>query len=285
MRRSSDASGEVYADKVAVGAVTATSQAVETATSVSTSFLNRRGVDGLLGLAFSSANQIQPVQQKTFFDTVKSSLGSPLFAVSLKDRALGTYGFGFIDSSKHSTPIVWVDTDSKRGYWGFQAIGYSVGVSTSSVTKTNIDGIVDTGTSLIYVDDSIIESYYSEIPGAELNQSAGGYIFPCSATPPDFSIIIGGSTQTVPGKYINYSLASQGQGMCFGGIQSNVQVGLTIFGTFPSKIPTSFLRILVPILASVLQSKRGALLVVHIHRLLYVTDKMMRAMLRLRTRS
>lgn len=230
MPRSSGASGEVYADQVTVGAVTATSQAVEAATSVSTSFLDRKGVDGLLGLAFSSANQVQPVQQKTFFDTVKSSLGSPLFAVSLKDGAPGAYDFGFIDSSKHSTPIVWVDVDSSRGYWGFQATGYSVGASTSSVTKTNIDGIVDTGTSLIYVDDSIVESYYSKIPGAELNQSAGGYVFPCSATPPDFSIIVGGAAQTVPGKYVNYSPVSQGQGMCFGGIQSNIHVGLTIFG-------------------------------------------------------
>lgn len=90
--------------------------------------------------------------------------------------------------------------------------------------------VVGNGTTLIYIDDSIVESYYSKIPGAELNQSAAGYIFPCSATPPDFSIFIEGATQTVPGKYINYSPTDQGSSMCFGGIQSNAYVGLTIFG-------------------------------------------------------
>ena len=51
----SGASGNVYSDKVVVGGVTATKQAVEAATSVSASFTQNVDSDGLLGLAFSSS--------------------------------------------------------------------------------------------------------------------------------------------------------------------------------------------------------------------------------------
>lgn len=92
----SGASGVVYADKVQVGAVTATKQAVEAATSVSSTFAQNTADDGLLGLAFSSINQVKPNQQTTFFDTVKSTLAKGLFTVDLKKGAPGSYTFGYV---------------------------------------------------------------------------------------------------------------------------------------------------------------------------------------------
>ena len=90
----SGAAGNVYADKVVVGGVTATTQAVEAATSVSTEFTQDTGSDGLLGLAFSSINQVTPNKQTTFFDTVSSTLAKKLFTADLKKGTAGSYTFG-----------------------------------------------------------------------------------------------------------------------------------------------------------------------------------------------
>lgn len=224
----SGASGKVYADKVTVAGVTATSQAVEAASSVSAQFSQDSNTDGLLGLAFSSINTVSPTPQNTFFDTVKSSLAKQLFSVNLKYHAAGTYDFGFIDSTKYTGAITYTPVDNSQGFWGFTATGYSVG--SAAAVRSNIEGIADTGTTLIYIDAAIARAYYSKVSGAKVDSNQGGYVFPCSATLPNFSITVGGVAQTVPGKFINYAPVSSGSSTCFGGIQTNDGLGLNIFG-------------------------------------------------------
>lgn len=225
----SGASGAVYADKVVVGGVTATSQAVEAATSVSAQFTQDVDNDGLLGLAFSSINTVKPQQQTTFFDTVKSSLAKPLFAVDLKAGTAGTYDFGYIDSSKYAGSIAYTSVDTSQGFWQFNAGGYSVG-SGNSTTGSIGTAIADTGTTLLYLPSAVVTAYYRQVSGAAYNSQQGGYVFSCSATLPAFNVAIGGKTFVVPGKYINYAPIDATGTKCFGGIQSNTGIGLTIFG-------------------------------------------------------
>ena len=64
---------------------------------------------------------VEPKAQTTFFDTVKSQLDAPLFAVTLKHQAPGSYDFGFIDHSKYTGDLTYADVDSSQGFWMFDA--------------------------------------------------------------------------------------------------------------------------------------------------------------------
>ena len=219
----------MYADTVDVGGVTATKQAVEAATSVSSTFTQNVDSDGLLGLAFSSINTVKPQQQTTFFDSVKSTLAKALFTVDLKKGAAGSYTFGYIDSSKYSGSITYVPVDDSQGFWQFTAGGYSVG-GNNATTGSVGTAIADTGTSLLYLPTNVAKAYYAGVSGATLDSQQGGYTVPCGATLPSFNVAIGGKTFTVPGEYINYAPLTAGSSTCFGGIQPNTGIGFTIFG-------------------------------------------------------
>lgn len=80
----SSSSGIVYTDVVTIGGLSVAAQAVESAQTVSSSFTSESDLDGLLGLAFSSLNTVTPTAQKTWFDNIKASLNSPIFAVDFK---------------------------------------------------------------------------------------------------------------------------------------------------------------------------------------------------------
>jgi aspergillopepsin I len=83
----SSSSGDVYTDTVSVGGLSISAQAVEVAKKVSSEFTSDANNDGLLGLAFSFLNTVEPVAQKTFFDNANSTLDAPLFTADLKSGA------------------------------------------------------------------------------------------------------------------------------------------------------------------------------------------------------
>ncbi|KAI1851557.1 hypothetical protein JX265_012361 [Neoarthrinium moseri] len=223
----SGASGDVYTDVVNIGGVSFATQAVEAASKVSSQFVQDTNNDGLVGLAFSSINTVSPNAQKTFFDNVKSSLSSPLFAVDLKHNQPGTYEFGKTTSSKYTGSIAYTSVDTSEGFWDFTASSYKVG-STSYSTK--LTGIADTGTTLLLLPASVVKNYYSKVSGAVNSSSEGGYVFPCSATLPTFTYTVGSVSIVIPADYMNFSPVSDGSSTCFGGLQSSADIGINIFG-------------------------------------------------------
>ena len=198
----SSASGDVGTDTVVVGGTTVTGQAVELAKKVSSQFTSDTS-DGLLGLAFSSINTVKPTTQKTFFDNASPDLASPLFTADLKKGTAGSYDFGFIDETKYTGDISYVDVDSSQGFWEFTCGGYQVGDGTFNTQS--IDAIADTGTTLLLTDDAIVKDYYSGVTGSKLDSTQGGYTFPCSATLPDFTFGVGSNMAVIGGDLINFA--------------------------------------------------------------------------------
>lgn len=99
----------------------------------------------------------------------------------------------YIDSSKYEGDLVYTAVDTSQGFWMFTADSYSVG---STKGSGSISGIADTGTTLLLLDDAVVSSYYAQVTGSSNDATQGGYIFPCGATLPEFSITVGGAVRT-----------------------------------------------------------------------------------------
>lgn len=77
---------------------------------------------------------------------------------------------------------------------------------------------------------AVVTAYYAAVAGSSYDSTNGGYVFPCSLTPPDFQFGVGDVTITVPGDYINYAPVDTANSSCYGGIQDNSGIGFSIFG-------------------------------------------------------
>jgi hypothetical protein len=214
---------------VSLGGVVVKKQAVESALSVSDEFTKDSGTSGLLGLGFDTLNTVTPSAQKTFFSNAQASLSKPVFTADLKHGKAGSYNFGYVDKSAYTGTVYYADVDDSQGWWGFTAAGYGIG-SGAELGSDNITGIADTGTTIMLLDDSICEAFYAETQGAKYDYEAGGYVFPCDSTVPDFSFGIGSGTVTIPGDYLNFGPFEEGGSSCYGGIQSNSDLDVNIFG-------------------------------------------------------
>ncbi|KLJ05640.1 hypothetical protein EMPG_09350 [Blastomyces silverae] len=230
----SSASGNVYIDRVSINDVVSPSQSIQTAQKVGEALIVDSNLDGVLGLAFRSVNNVRPEKQLGFFDNVKDTLPEPLFAVSLKKNKPGTFDFGFIDDDKYNGNITYTPVHDD-GFWSISTTGYAVGNSTSN-TSTPIKGFLDTGTTMMLLPESIINDYYSQVPGSTKisgleNAFLNGWMFPCNATIPPFSLIIEKNYRaTIPPEHIILRPLYGGGDtpMCFGSMQAAIHE--VIFG-------------------------------------------------------
>lgn len=225
----SKAVGNVGLDTVNIGGAVVTNQAIELATDVTNSFVKDAKSDGLLGLAFSSLNTVQPEQQKTFFDNIRPSLAEPLFTANLRHASVGAYEFGRIDKSQFKGDLAYTPIDSSRGFWEFSSNSFAVGNGPVQSNPAASPAIADTGTSLMLVDDAVAKAYWGSVPGSFLDSAHKNYLFPCDSSLPDFHIALGDNyLATIPGELINFSRSSATT--CFGGIQSTNGQKIQIYG-------------------------------------------------------
>lgn len=224
----SSSSGDVYTDIVTIGGFSVKTQAVESATKVSTQFVQDTVISGLVGLGFDIGNQVSPKPQKTWFSNAANSLAEPLFTADLRHQETGSYNFGFIDTSLAKGTIGYTPADGSEGYWGFTATGYSVGGA--KLNRNSITGIADTGTTLLLLPDNIVDAYYNNVESAQYDDSQEGVVFDCSEDLPSFSFGVGGQTITISGDLLNLTPIEEGSSTCFGGLQSSADIGINIFG-------------------------------------------------------
>jgi hypothetical protein len=111
---------------------------------------------------------------------------------------------GILLANKNSDRV-----DNIAGLWQIVSSGYAVG--NGPFQYIDIVAIVDTGSFPLLLDDDIVNAYYAAVPGAVYSGADGGFIFPCSATLPDLTLIIGEYDAVIPGPYMNaYPTAQQG---------------------------------------------------------------------------
>lgn len=230
----SNAAGSVGTDTVSIGSATVSNQAVELATSISAEFQQEQatdGTDGLLGLAFSSLNTVTPTKQNTFYANIMPSLATPVFTANLLLDGSGTFEFGNIDQTKFTGTLAYTPVDSSQGFWQFPSASYKV-AGTAGTNTAASPAIADTGTSLLLVDANVATAYYAKVTGAQNSATEGGYIFPCSAALPSFSVALGttGNFINVPGSALSFGPIEAGSTTCFGGIQSNENNPIQIYG-------------------------------------------------------
>ncbi|KAK7635556.1 secreted aspartic proteinase precursor [Phyllosticta citricarpa] len=221
------AKGIVYNDTLAMSAQKFPNQVVGVALNMSSSFINA-AYDGLMGLGFSNLNSVRPTKQKTFFESVKSTLAAPLFTSLLRRNAIGSYTFGYIDPKSYNGSISYVPVVNTSGWWQFQASNYRVGTSGTVVSKS-FGAVVDTGTTLLALPNDVVTAYWNTVAKATYSSTWGAWIYPCSTKLPTFTLFAPGANMTVPGSYLNYGQVDYA-GNCYGGLQSNGGMSVAILG-------------------------------------------------------
>ncbi|KAK2616485.1 hypothetical protein QQS21_000527 [Conoideocrella luteorostrata] len=219
------ASGIVYTDKVQIGDTSVETQAIEAALQVSADIASDSFVSGIMGMANSAANTVRPTPQRTYIDNIKDELALPLFTANLRSRAPGNYNFGYVNKSEHTGDIMYTQIDLTSPFWKISSSGYWIG---KDEHVHAIDSIVDTGTSLMLLPQSVVDNYYASINGSVLDPKLGMMLFPCDADVPDFWLSIGSYHGRLPAQYINYGPVNPKY--CFGGIQTSRGLPFSVLG-------------------------------------------------------
>ncbi|PNP85047.1 hypothetical protein FNYG_01572 [Fusarium nygamai] len=201
-------SGTEYTDEVSFGGLSVAAQSIGAASSAS----GFSGVDGIIGfgpvdLTENTVSNTDTVP--TFMDNLYSqgSIPSEVLGVSFKpesgsddDDNNGELTLGGIDSSKYTGPLTYFPTLTSgpaSEYWGISISRFTYG----STTLGSGSGIVDTGTTLIYIPTSAYNKFLSAT-GGSTDSSSGLSSFNRKPTS-NFGVKFGSTTYTLtPAQYL-----------------------------------------------------------------------------------
>ncbi|KZO90416.1 acid protease [Calocera viscosa TUFC12733] len=231
----SETSGIQYTDTVAIGSLTVSGQTLGSATSYSTEFQDAV-YDGLMGLGFPQLSSF-PADPFIFNLFFQGSLSAGSFSFKLAESGSSLY-IGGADSSLHAGSFSYTPV-TQEGYWQVTTQSLKLG---STTIASNQVSIVDSGTTLIYVDPDTADLFYSHIRGSTQDDSLGEglYTLPCSSIPNNVAVDFAGKTVTISSSVFNFGQVSQGSSTCVGGIAAG-NFGFWILGdVFMRNVYTQF---------------------------------------------
>lgn len=123
----------------------------------------------------------------------------------------------------------YADVDNSQGFWQIQST--SAVINGQTVNRSGNTSIMDTGTTLCLVDDTLVEQVYNAIPGAKYDQNNQGYVFPSNTAAdqlPEITLAIGDSQVAFQKEDLGF--ADAGNGMVYGSIQSRGSMDMDIYG-------------------------------------------------------
>lgn len=212
---SGNVGGTLAHDTISIGSLEIDQQYFGAVTHVSSDF-NDDPISGLIGLGFSS---IATSGKPTFFENLimQEKVSAPLFSVYLtRGKASGSMiTLGGYDVSKAVGPLTWVPVISKT-YWTVQFNGAIV--EGKNVTG-DLHAAIDTGTTLIYISQTLASAIYANIPGAgpAENYDSNFFSFPCNSNP-TISFLLGGYDFGLSMQDFNLGQDGDGSKNCIGGI-------------------------------------------------------------------
>lgn len=226
---SSYAYGNVWKDTVVVGGINITGAVVESATEVSSQLSSDLDLTGIFGVAFNLTSRVYP-PQPTVFDLLNPLLDSKVLTADLKWHADGTYTFGSINSSLYKGDIHYIPLKDQAEFWEFNFTKFHVG-GEAYWFLSRWSAILDTGTSLMLLDEEIVKMYWDAVPSAKYNKVYDLWTYPCDTALPDFRLGFDEDWHvTIPGHYINYTYVENMNSTCMGGIQGNMGEEFSVLG-------------------------------------------------------
>ncbi|KAF9578659.1 hypothetical protein BGW38_005436 [Lunasporangiospora selenospora] len=187
--------------------------------------------DGMFGLGFGSGESVAGVQ--TFLETAVAANAVAQSVVSIylpaarfmvwptqEWKVRGEYLFGAINSTLYEGNLTYVPVNTTNGWWGVQVDDVLVNGQSQGRNSTSI---VDTGTSLIFLDTATASIIHSQIPGSSFDVLGQQWTVPCNLTQTTGSISfsMGGSAFQVPFQDLVYEPVNLLQGQCLSGVQGS----------------------------------------------------------------
>ncbi|KAL5612028.1 uncharacterized protein BROUX77_002184 [Berkeleyomyces rouxiae] len=223
------ASGKVYYDFVSIDTIgtkiISRSQALQIA-DAATGFPEMPHGSGILGLAFSSINNIKPKPHPNLFDNIAERLARKVFTVDIK-QSIGEADFGYIDHTGYFGDLGYSDVFNQNGFWNFTIQGL---VSDFEAPTSGVEyAIADTATPMIMLPSTYVSAFYEQVEAARYSKKHGGFIMRCGVDMPDFTFRVGGVLIAIPKHHMQVPLNDNDK-LCFGSLQFSDELGVNIIG-------------------------------------------------------